>query len=116
MSYISDRYEGYKELFCITGTTGAKFQSRKNFYSLSQNYPNPFNPTTTTRFSLKQEEKTVLEVYNILGQKVATLINEELKADAHTYNWNASGQASGLYLYRLRRGSFTATKKMMLLK
>ncbi|NTW99227.1 MAG: T9SS type A sorting domain-containing protein, partial [Geobacteraceae bacterium] len=85
-------------------------------YSLSQNYPNPFNPMTTIQFSLKLDGKTVLEVYNLLGQKVATLINEDLKAGAHSYKWNATGQASGLYFYRLRSGSFISTKKMVLTK
>ena len=85
-------------------------------YKLAQNYPNPFNPTTTIAFSLKQPGKTVLEIYNILGQKVATLVNEQLTAGAHQYNWNAAGQASGIYFYRLMAGNFVETKKMMLLK
>ncbi|NTV45084.1 MAG: T9SS type A sorting domain-containing protein, partial [Chlorobiales bacterium] len=85
-------------------------------YSLSQNYPNPFNPTTTINFTLKQDGKAMLEVYNILGQKVATLVNGDLKSGSYTYNWNAAGQATGVYFYRLVSGSFVQTKKMLLVK
>jgi len=87
-----------------------------NEYSLSQNYPNPFNPTTTIEFSLRQDGRTVLEVFNILGQVVATLVNGELKAGAYQVQFNASGLPSGLYFYRLRSGAFVSIKKMMLLK
>ncbi len=87
-----------------------------NEYSLSQNYPNPFNPTTTIEFSLRQDGRTVLEVFNILGQVVATLVNGELKAGTHQIRFNASALPSGLYFYRLRSGAFVSIKKMMLLK
>lgn len=85
-------------------------------YSLSQNYPNPFNPSTTINFTLRQDGKTMLEVYNILGQRVATIVNSELKAGAYSYNWNAAGVTSGVYFYRLVSGSFVQTKKMLLVK
>jgi len=87
-----------------------------NEYSLSQNYPNPFNPTTTIEFSLRQDGRTTLEVFNILGQVVARPIDGELKAGAYQVQFNASGLSSGLYFYRLRSGSFVDTKKMLLLK
>jgi hypothetical protein len=87
-----------------------------NEYSLSQNYPNPFNPTTTIEFSLRQDGRTTLEVFNILGQVVATLINENLKAGAYQVRFNASVLPSGVYFYRLRSGEFVGIKKMMLLK
>jgi len=87
-----------------------------NAYHLSQNYPNPFNPTTTIEFSLRQDGRTVLEVFNILGQVVARPIDGELKAGAYQVQFNASGLSSGLYFYRLRSGSFVDTKKMLLLK
>jgi hypothetical protein len=85
-------------------------------YALDQNYPNPFNPSTAIQFSLEKPGKTVLEIYNTLGQKVATLVNGELSAGAHRYQWNASGLASGVYFYRLQSNEFVATKKMILVK
>ncbi len=85
-------------------------------YALDQNYPNPFNPVTTIQFSLEKAGRTTLEIYNVLGQKVATLVNGELSAGAHRYQWNASGMASGIYFYRLRSQNFVATKKMILVK
>jgi hypothetical protein len=65
---------------------------------------------------LEKPGKTVLEIYNVLGQKVATLVNGELSAGAYRYQWNASGMASGMYFYRLRSDNFVATKKMVLVK
>ncbi len=85
-------------------------------YALAQNYPNPFNPTTTIQFNLKVPGKTSLEVYDILGRKVATLLNQEMKAGAHVVNWNARNYASGVYFYRLQSGNFAQVKKMMLVK
>jgi hypothetical protein len=85
-------------------------------YALDQNYPNPFNPVTTIQFSLEKPGKTVLEIYNVLGQKVATLVDGNLSAGAYRYQWNASGLASGMYFYRLRSDNFVATKKMLLVK
>ena len=90
--------------------------TRPDAYSLEQNYPNPFNPVTTITFSLQKPGKTMLEVYNILGQKVKTLLNDELKAGTHIQRWDARGYASGVYFYRLQSGSFTRIKKMMLVK
>lgn len=93
----------------------AKTGSLPTEYSLSQNYPNPFNPTTTIELALPEACQYRLTVYNIIGQVVETF---EGHADAGfvTLNWNASGHASGLYLYRVTAGSFTATRKMVLLK
>ncbi len=90
--------------------------TRPDAYSLEQNYPNPFNPVTTITFSLQKPGKTVLEVYNILGQKVKTLLNDELKAGTHIQRWDARGYASGVYFYRLQSGGFMQIKKMMLVK
>ncbi|MBU2444610.1 MAG: T9SS type A sorting domain-containing protein, partial [Bacteroidetes bacterium] len=86
-------------------------------YSLSQNYPNPFNPTTTIQFGLPKESAVTLMIYNILGEQVATLINNEtLNAGEYNYDFNASRLASGTYIYRLTAGEFSQTKKMILLK
>jgi hypothetical protein len=90
-------------------------------YSLSQNYPNPFNPETTIEYQLPRSGKVQLMVFNILGQKVATLYDGFQKMGTHHVKWNGlddKGNAvpSGLYLYRLKMGSITKTAKMMLLK
>ncbi|MFZ0454014.1 MAG: T9SS type A sorting domain-containing protein [Ignavibacteriaceae bacterium] len=85
-------------------------------YSLSQNYPNPFNPTTTINFALPKSSDISLVVYDILGRKVAELINGNLAAGYHSINFNASNFASGVYFYRLQAGNFVSVKKLMLLK
>jgi len=86
-------------------------------YILHQNYPNPFNPATTIRFELPEAQQVELFIYNILGQKVQTLINgEHLPAGYHTRIFEGRSLASGLYIYRLRAGGFQATKKMLLLR
>ncbi|MFA7288319.1 MAG: T9SS type A sorting domain-containing protein [Melioribacteraceae bacterium] len=85
-------------------------------YSLSQNYPNPFNPTTNIRFSLTKLSFTSLKIYDILGREVATLVNGELSAGRHTYEFDGSRLSSGIYFYRLQTGEFTQTKKMLLIK
>jgi len=85
-------------------------------YALAQNYPNPFNPSTEISYSLKQAGEVRIEVLNILGQRVATLFEGYLEAGDHSVSWDASAQASGVYLYRLTAGEFVETKKMMFLK
>ena len=85
-------------------------------YNLSQNYPNPFNPVTEVSFSLPVAVNAKLEIFNIAGQKVATLANGRFKAGEHTVEWNASEFASGVYLYRIIAGDFVESKKMVLLK
>lgn len=85
-------------------------------YSLGQNYPNPFNPTTTISFSIPTSAFTTLNVYDILGNEVATLINEEKPAGNYEVNFDASGLASGMYLYRLQISTFIETKKMILFR
>lgn len=90
-------------------------------FTLNQNYPNPFNPSTEISFNLKKDGQVKLGIYNVLGQKVATLIDKEMAAGAHRITWNAtndSGQQmpSGVYYYRLESGSQKATRKMLLLR
>lgn len=85
-------------------------------YSLGQNYPNPFNPTTTIKYSLAKDGFVSLELYNILGEKVATLINEYQKANKYSVNFDASRLASGIYLYRLVTSDYVKTLKMSLVK
>lgn len=85
-------------------------------FSLYQNFPNPFNSTTTIRFSLRNESKVRLIIYNSLGEKIDELIDNYLSAGEHKIIFNADNLASGVYLYRLEAGEFTATKKLILLK
>ena len=90
-------------------------------FALHQNYPNPFNPTTTIRYDLPRSVHVKLELYNLLGQRVALLLDERVEAGYRQVIWdgrNAAGNqvASGLYFYRLRAGNYTKTRKMMLLR
>jgi len=85
-------------------------------FALSQNYPNPFNPTTLIKYDLPVDCQVRLEVYNILGQKVTTLIDGKQRAGYKTARWDASTFSSGIYFYRLQAGDFVETRKMILLK
>jgi hypothetical protein len=85
-------------------------------YSLFQNYPNPFNPTTMISYQLPMINDVELSIYNLLGQKVATLVNEQKQAGNHQVEWDASGFASGIYYYRIVGGKFQDVKKMILIK
>jgi hypothetical protein len=88
-------------------------------YSLSQNYPNPFNPTTTINFALPEASHVSLDIYNVLGQKVRTLVNEPLAANNYEVEWDGRNEtgsevASGIYFYKLQTDNFVNTKKMIL--
>ena len=85
-------------------------------FVLKQNYPNPFNPVTVLSYNLARNTKVDLNIYNLLGQKVITLVSEKQKAGYHTVEWDASGFASGMYFYILRAGEFRDVKKMVLLR
>jgi len=85
-------------------------------FSLEQNRPNPFNPITEISFSLPTASDVHLDIYNIMGQRVATLVDGFLEAGRHTCIWDAGQAASGVYFYRLQAGTFTAGRKMILLK
>jgi alpha-tubulin suppressor-like RCC1 family protein len=85
-------------------------------YELAQNYPNPFNPSTNIKFAIPQKEFVTLKIYDILGNEVTTLINAELDAGNHTKIWDAKNLSSGVYFCTLQAGSFTETKKMILVR
>ena len=85
-------------------------------FNLQDAFPNPFNPSTTISFALPQSEMVKLNVFNITGQKVATLVNSMLDRGTHELVFDASALSSGVYLYTIEAGSFTETKKMVLVK
>jgi len=87
-----------------------------NVYSLAQNYPNPFNPSTTIEFSIPNSELVNIVVYNALGERVTELVNTILPEGQHKVVFNAVGLASGIYIVKMKAGSFTETRKMNLLK
>ena len=90
-------------------------------FCFDQNYPNPFNPSTSFRFSLPKAEQVRLEIFNILGQQVVTVVDEQLGAGRHTVEWNGTGRdgalvSSGVYFARLTAGAVAATRKMVVVK
>ena len=85
-------------------------------FELSQNYPNPFNPSTKIAFSVAKAGLVTLKVFNLLGQEIATLVNEHLATNTYEVDFNAGNLPSGVYLYRVTTGNASITKKMMLLK
>ncbi|MCZ7616212.1 MAG: T9SS type A sorting domain-containing protein [Ignavibacteriaceae bacterium] len=85
-------------------------------YSLEQNYPNPFNPSTTIKYSIAEDGFVKLAVYNMLGEEVMMIVNGMQKAGRYEVNFNASGLASGVYVYRIESANFTSSKKLMLMK
>ena len=87
-----------------------------NDFSLEQNYPNPFNPATTIKYQIAESGLVTLKVYNLLGQEVATLVNEEKTVGFYRIRFDGSNLASGVYFYRLQAGKFSDVRKLLLLK
>jgi photosystem II stability/assembly factor-like uncharacterized protein len=85
-------------------------------FALYQNYPNPFNSRTTFRYSIPNETKIIIKVYDILGKEIESFVNEERPIGTYELNWNAANLPSGIYFYMLQAGSFVDTRKMILLK
>ena len=86
------------------------------YYSLSQNYPNPFNPSTSISFTLAKSSFVELKVFNVLGNEVATLVNQIVTAGKHQVTFDAGSLSSGVYLYTIKASDFSETKKMILMK
>lgn len=85
-------------------------------FELTQNYPNPFNPSTNIQFSLPEESFVTLKVYNVQGEEVAALVNENLSTGTYSADWSASNMPSGMYIYTLSAGEVFLSKKMLLMK
>jgi len=85
-------------------------------FELLQNYPNPFNPSTNIGYRISDRGFVSLKVYNILGDEIATLVNEEKEQGVYNITFDASGLSSGMYLYKLQAGSFVEMKKMIIIK
>jgi hypothetical protein len=85
-------------------------------YNLRQNYPNPFNPLTTIEFSIQEAAQVKLDIVNIMGQRVATVVNEQMSPGSYNVTFDAKNLPSGIYFYRMSAGDFTAIKKMTLMK
>ena len=108
---------GYKVYENGTKLTDAENQNIfPEEFNLSQNFPNPFNPVTKIKFTIAEEGLVTLKVYNLLGQQIATLLNNELKSGAYNVDFNGTNLSSGVYFYTIRTNSYSATKKMILLK
>jgi len=103
---------------CVAATTGIEQESAEtpSSFLLSQNYPNPFNPSSKISWQSPEASHQSLKVYDILGNEVATLVNEYRNAGNYEVNFNASGLSSGVYFYKLQAGSFVETKKMILIR
>jgi len=87
-----------------------------NTFALLQNYPNPFNPTTTISFSLPQRSFVSLKVFDVMGREVSTVTSGDLPPGSYSRQWNATNMPSGVYFYRLQAGTYSETKKLLLLK
>ncbi|MCH6574234.1 MAG: T9SS type A sorting domain-containing protein, partial [Bacteroidetes bacterium] len=85
-------------------------------YTLKQNYPNPFNPSTRIKYSIPQSSNVVIKVFDILGNEIETLVNEQMSVGTYEITWYAGQLPSGVYFYQLKAGSYIETKKMILLR
>jgi len=115
---IGKRYA--TKMLSLLGIEPTVVQGTESFwidgYLLGQNYPNPFNPATTISFSVPTQSFVSLKIFDLLGREVVTLVSEMLSAGDHSRSWNASGFPSGVYFYRLQVGSFSETKKLILIR
>jgi hypothetical protein len=109
--------------FNITTSTGERWTKQIKImvaapdrFELFQNYPNPFNPTTKIEYQLPTDGLVNLKVYNLLGEEVATIVNEQQEAGYKSIVWNAGSVSSGVYIYRLQCGHYSAPKKMVVVK
>ena len=100
----------------IQGILGTEGNALPAAYALKQNYPNPFNPATIIRFSVAAKQAISLQIFDITGRLVATLVNESLIAGEYEVTWQAGHLPSGTYFMQMKSGDFVKTRKMVLLK
>lgn len=114
------RLSWFKFLSTADTLTSVNHESHSQFllpaYELYQNYPNPFNSCTNISFYLPYETNTTLTIYDLLGQKIATLFSQKLPAGRHSFQWNAENVSAGTYLYQLHTDTYVSSKKLLLLK
>ncbi|MFN3695100.1 MAG: T9SS type A sorting domain-containing protein, partial [Ignavibacterium sp.] len=108
-NFTDIQWPGTTDISEIDGPIPARF-------ALEQNYPNPFNPSTTINFSIPQKDFVTLKIYNLVGDEIQLLINEEKEAGIYNVTFEAINLPSGVYFYKIRAGNFTATKKMILMR
>jgi hypothetical protein len=114
--YVQRAIEEYESNFATMSYTPPPPINPVTDYVLYQNYPNPFNPNTTIRYELPQDGIVTIDIYDILGQKVKSVLKEFKNADRYEVNFNATGLASGVYIYRMKVNDFITSKKMVLIK
>jgi hypothetical protein len=114
--YDSSWVNSRKDLYSYIPTDVEKIVIEPSRYNLKQNYPNPFNPSTTIKYQIPELSFVTLIVYDVLGNEVATLVNEEKPLGNYEVEFNAINLPSGIYFYRLQAGNFVETKKMILMK
>jgi hypothetical protein len=107
---------GADEMWLVIDGVGDDVAAVPERFALGQNYPNPFNPETEIGFRIAEVGFVSLKVFDVLGREVATLVNEEKQLGTYSVQWDASGQASGVYFYRLQTGNFVDVKKLILLR
>jgi plastocyanin len=100
----------------LTGVENIQTSFQPDAFRLKQNFPNPFNPTTMISFDIPFQTTVSLKIYNLIGQEVATIANENMPAGSYSKMWNAISMSSGIYYYRLQAGAYSETKKLVLLK
>jgi hypothetical protein len=111
------QFEYYGTIVEINNTVaGVEELNIPEEYSLFQNFPNPFNPVTTIKYGLPENAKVFIEVYNIIGQRIAVLVNEEQISGYHSVEFSGNSLSSGLYIYRMVTNEYSSVKKLMLLK
>jgi hypothetical protein len=100
----------------FTSTSVERVSNVPTMFALEQNYPNPFNPSTTIKFQIAKAGFVTLKVFDMLGREISTLVSQQLDAGSYQSKWDASGYASGMYLYMLQQGNSVETRKLMLVK
>ncbi|MDP1676398.1 MAG: T9SS type A sorting domain-containing protein, partial [Bacteroidota bacterium] len=116
--YKKMRYVWYPAVVSAMLTTSVRMKAQSNpqTFELDQNYPNPFNPSTNIRYSIPSESYVTLNVYDLLGRLVTSLVEGKQSVGTHSVTFNVAALPTGVYIYAMRAGNFTAARKMVLIK